>query len=128
MSDERPIFARWLYPFAKIEGKKILIVEFFEARHWRLRQGMKVYPSPKLWNGEYVDWSKMYRLRINGRWFGPMKWSFFTMVDAAKIVTRILENGKVADHPAIDMEHDRRGYEYQGEGKGHCVAAGCRSS
>jgi hypothetical protein len=93
MSDERPVFARWRFPFAEMLGKKIMIIEFFEARHWRLRQGMPVYPSPR--DTPVIDWSKMYRLRINGRWFGPRKLSFYTMVDAAQIVERIIEKGSV---------------------------------
>jgi len=109
MSDERPVFARWRYPFAKIEGKKILIVEFFEARHWRIRHGMKVFPSLKDWGGEEVDWSQMYRLRINGKWFGPKKLSFFTVVQAARIVTRILHNGKITDCAAIEMIRAKNG-------------------
>ena len=109
MSDERPIFARWRYPFAEIEGKKILIIEFFEARHWRLRQGMAVYPSPKELGGCEIDWTVMFRLRINGRWFGPRKWSFFTMVQAAEVVTRILATGKCRDQAVIELSHDRSG-------------------
>lgn len=105
MSDERPIFARWRYPFASIEGKKILIIEFFEARHWRLRQGMDVFPSPK--ESTDIDWPQMFRLRINGRWFGEQKFSFFTMVQAAEIVTRILATGRCNDQAVIEMEHVR---------------------
>lgn len=90
MSDERPVFARWRFVLnAEIAGKKLLIIEFFEARHWRLRQGMPIYPSPR--DVPEVDWSKMYRLRINGRWFGPRKLSFYTMVEAAQIVETVLE-------------------------------------
>ena len=110
MSDERPIFARWRYPFAEIEGKKILIIEFFEARHWRLRQGVAVYPSPKEWQGgEGIDWSAMFRVRINGRWFGPRKWSFFTMIQAAQIVTRIIATGKCHDHTLVELTPERSG-------------------
>jgi len=115
MSDERPIFARWRYPFAEIEGKKILIIEFFEARHWRLRQGMDVWPSPK----EREDWgrpgwSEMFRLRINGRWFGPRKLSFFTMVQAARIVARILADRKIEDRHVLELVEEREAWAYIG--------------
>lgn len=115
MSDERPIFARWRYPFAEIEGKKILIIEFFEARHWRLRQGMSVHPSVKDWNGGKLNWSKMYRVRINGRWFGQKKLSFFTMVQAAQIVEQILEVRRIDDNTVLELSQ---------EGKNH-VSIGC---
>jgi hypothetical protein len=101
MSDERPVYARWRYPFAEILGKKILIIEFFEARHWRLRYGMDVWPSPK--DVPAVDWSRMYRLRINGIWYGDRKYSFFTKVQAAMLVERLLET-KVIDINLIELK------------------------
>ena len=91
MSDERPVFARFRCPFATIE--------YFEARHWRLRQGMPVYPAPR--DILAVDWLKMYRLRINGRWFGPRKFSFYTMVEAAQIMERILDNKTILTIEAV---------------------------
>lgn len=103
MSDERPVFARWRFPFASIEGKKILLIEFFEARHWKIRYGMSVYPS--LGDVALPNWSKRFRLRINGRWFGNKKLSFFTMVESAMIVERILETRFI----------DKNFIEYKGE-------------
>lgn len=88
MSDERPVFARFRCPFAGIPGNKLMNIEFFEARHWRLRQGMPVYPSPR--DIDAVDWARMYRLRINGKWFGPRKFSFYTMVEAAQIIEKVI--------------------------------------
>jgi len=99
MSDERPTYARWRYPFAGMMGNKILTVEFFEARHWRLRPGMSVYPSAK--DVEAVVWEKMFRLRVNGRWFGPRRLSFFSMVEAAALVARIL---KIKDIDKVEKE------------------------
>jgi hypothetical protein len=89
MSDERPVFARFRCPFAGITGNKLLVIEYFEARHWRLRQGMPVYPAPR--DVLSVDWSNMYRLRVNGRWFGPRKFSFYSLADGALIVERLLQ-------------------------------------
>lgn len=99
MSDERPTYARWRYPNAGIEGKKILTVEFFEARHWRLKAGMPVYPSRIAATG--VNLEALYRLRVNGRWFGHRRLSFFSMVEAAAIVERIL---KIKDVNAVEKE------------------------
>jgi len=94
MSDERPVFARFRCPFAGIAGNKILTIEYFEARHWTLRHGMQIYPAPG--DIDEVDWCKMYRLRLNGRWFGPKRYSFYSFVDAALLVEKILEkNGEL---------------------------------
>ena len=93
MSDERPVFARFRCPFAGMLGKELLTIEYFEARFWHLKWGMAVYPGP----GDIpsVDWSKMYRLRINGKLFGPRKYSFYTLVEAAQVVEGLLECGDV---------------------------------
>jgi hypothetical protein len=93
MSDERPVFARWRCPFAGMLGNKFLIVEYFEARHWRLRYGMPVYPNPR--EVDVVDWQQMYRLRIDGRWFGPKKYSFYTLVESAMIVEKLINTERV---------------------------------
>jgi len=95
MSDERPVFARFRFPFAGIEGNKLLIFELFEARHWRLKQGMNVFPSPR--DRESVDWAKMYRVRVNGRWFGEKRYCFFTLPEIAAIAERMLERKNLLD-------------------------------
>jgi len=99
MSDDRPTYARWRYPFAGMTGNKILTVEFFEARHWRLRPGMSIYPSRNATTG--LNLNDLYRLRVNGRWFGPRRLSFFSMIEAASLVERIL---KIKDIDKVEKE------------------------
>jgi len=93
MSDERPVFARFRCPFAGIAGNKLLTIEYFEARHWfwKIKHGAPVYPRPA--DVESVDWSKRYRLRVNGRWFGPRKLSFYTMAEASLLIEKLLSPG-----------------------------------
>ncbi len=93
MSDERPVFARWRFSNAGMLGNKLLIFELFEAKYWRLKQGMPVFPSPR--DCEAVDWSRMYRVRVNGRWFGEKKYSFFTLPQIAAVAERMLESQEV---------------------------------
>ena len=71
----------------------------FEARHWRLRPGMSVYPSRNAATG--LDFNHLYRLRVNGRWFGPRRLSFFSMVEAAALVERVL---KIKDIDKVEKE------------------------
>jgi len=78
MSDERPVFARWRFPFAGMLGNKLLVFELFEAKHWRLRPGTYIWPG-------------MYRIRVNGKWFGERKYSFFTLSEIADVAQHLLE-------------------------------------
>jgi len=96
MSDERPSCGRLRFNFAGIEGKEILLFELFEARHWHIRQGMRVYPSIR--ECESVDWSKRYRVRVKGRWFGKKGFKcFFTLPEIATIAERMLECNNLLD-------------------------------
>jgi len=102
MSDERPRYGTMRFPYAGILGKKILFVELFQAKHWRLRHGMSVFPS--IQDKPSVGWDKMYRIRIDGCWFGKRKYNFFSLFQVSMVVEKILEKRALECGQIIEIE------------------------
>ncbi len=94
-----PRFAKWRYPFSSIPGN-ILKIELYEARFWPVKMGMKVYPSRPDSPDTTIVYDEMFRVVINGRWYGPRKISFFTEFQIAEIVREIRTTGSIdcVDH------------------------------
>ncbi|MBL4904424.1 MAG: hypothetical protein JKY62_17510 [Desulfocapsa sp.] len=92
MSEERVPDAIWRFWIAGINGRKLLRIELFLARQWKItaRIGKRNrYPWCPMRGMEY--WTEYYRLRINGRWRQKegYRFRFFTLVESLELVEQL---------------------------------------
>lgn len=94
MSDPRKPDAIWRFWVAGRNGRKLLRIELFQARHWKSAAKLSKrnrYPWCPNKGMEY--WTEYYRLRINGRWHQKpgYRFRFLTLTEALELCKRRIE-------------------------------------
>lgn len=80
-------------------GKEIckndIVVELFPAKSFRYNWNPRLRnfdPAPPLRDADREDWwkwwEKLYRVRLNGKWYGEKQFTFMTEIEAAGLLLR----------------------------------------